>query len=118
MTKNSFVVKLAFKNDISTQLADIFNISFSTGIFPTMLKKAKVVSVHKKDSKFDFSNYCPISLLSIIEKVLKRLMYNRIYKFFSKNNIIYPLQFGFRQQDSTFHALISLTEDIRKNLDK
>ena len=52
-------------------------------------------------------------------------MYNRIYKFFSKNNI-YPLQFGFRQQYSTFHALISLAEDIteditnmiRKNLDK
>ena len=44
-------------------------------------------------------------------------MYNRIYNFFNKNNI-YPLQFGFRQQYSTFHALISLTEDIRKNLDK
>ena len=37
---------------------------------------------------------------------------------FSENNIIYPLQFGFRQQYSTFHALISLTEDIRKNVDK
>ena len=47
-----------------------------------------------------------------------RLTYNRICKFFSDNNIIYPLQFGFRQQYSTFHALISLTEDIRKNLDK
>ena len=45
-------------------------------------------------------------------------MYNRCYKLFSKNNIIRPLQFGFRQQYSTFHALISLTEDIRKNLDK
>ena len=45
-------------------------------------------------------------------------MYNRIYKFFCENNIIYPLQFGFRQQYSTFYALISLTEDIRKNLNK
>ena len=45
-------------------------------------------------------------------------MYNRVYNFFTKNNLIYPLQFGFRQQYSTFHALISLTEDIRKNLDK
>ena len=45
-------------------------------------------------------------------------MYNRIYKFFSENNIICPLRFGFKQQYSTFHALISLTEDIRKNLDK
>ena len=45
-------------------------------------------------------------------------MYNRVYNFFTKNNLIYPLQFGFRQQYSTFHALISLTEDIRKNLGK
>ena len=46
------------------------------------------------------------------------LMYNRIYKFFNENNIIYPLQFGFGQQYSTCHALSSFTEDIRKNLDK
>ena len=45
-------------------------------------------------------------------------MHNRVYNFFTKNNLIYPLQFGFRQQYSTFHALISPTEDIRKNLDK
>ena len=45
-------------------------------------------------------------------------MYNRIYKFINENNIIYSLQFGFRQQHSIFHALISLTEDTRKNLDK
>ena len=97
---------------------NLFNLSFSTGVFPTILKVAKVVPVHKKDSKLDFSNYCLILLLSNIEKILKRLMYNRCYKLFSKNNIIRPLQFGFRQQYSTFHALISLTEDIRKNLDK
>ena len=103
------ILKL-LKNDISTQLADIFNISFSTGVFPTILKVAKVVPVHKKDPKLDFSNYCPISMLSNIEKILERLMYNTIYKFFSKNHIIYPLQFGFRQQYSTFHALIILTE--------
>ena len=45
-------------------------------------------------------------------------MYNRVYNFFTKNNLIYLLQFGFSQQHSTFHALISLTEDIRKNLYK
>ena len=95
----------------------MFNMSLSTGIFPTILKVAKVVPFHKKDSILDFSNYCPISLLSSIEKILEKLMYDRIYKFFSENNIR-PLQFGFRQQYSTFHALIILTEDIRKNLEK
>ena len=41
-----------------------------------------------------------------------------MYNFFSDNNLIYLLQFGFRQKYSTVHALISLTENIRKNLDK
>ena len=45
-------------------------------------------------------------------------MYNRMYKFFSDNNLIYPLQFGFRQKYSAVHALISLTENIRKSLDE
>ena len=45
-------------------------------------------------------------------------MCNRVYSFFTKNNLILSLQFGFRQQYSTFHALILLTEDTRKNLDK
>ena len=90
--------------------------SFSSGVFPSILKPAKVIPVHKKDSKLGFSNYCPISLLSNIEKILGRLMYNRIYKFFSDNNLIYSLQFGFRQKYSTVHALISLTENIRKTL--
>ena len=106
------------KNDISSQLSEIFNISFSSGVFPSILKTAKVIPVHKKDSKLDFSNYRPISLLSNVEKILEKLMYNRIYKFFSDNNLIYSLQFGFRQKYSTVHTLTSLTESIRKNLDE
>ena len=111
------ILKL-LKNDISSQLSEIFNISFCSGVFPSILKTAKVIPIHKKDSKPDFSNYHPISFLSNTEKNLERLMYNRMYKFFSDNNLIYSLQFGFRQKYSTVHALISLTENIRKNLDE
>ena len=111
------ILKL-LKNDISSQLSEILDISFSSGVFPSILKTAKVIPVQKKDSKLDFSNYCPISLLSNIVKFLERLMYNRMYKFFSDNNLIYSLQLGFRRKYSTVHALISLTENIRKNLDE
>ena len=48
-------------------------------------------------------------------------MYNRINKFFSDNNLIYPLQFDFRRRkfnSSCTHQSISLTENIRKNLDE
>ena len=68
-----------------------------TGVFPSVLKTAKVVLVFKKDSKLDYSNYCPISLFSNIEKILEKLMYKRLYTFLNNNKIIYSLQFGFRQ---------------------
>ena len=45
-------------------------------------------------------------------------MYKRVYNFLSQNNIIYDLQFGFRQKFSTTHALINLTENIRQALDE
>ena len=64
-----------------------------TGVFPSALKTAKVVPVFKKDSKLDYSNYCPISLLSNIEKILEKRMYKRLYAFLNNNNIIYNLQF-------------------------
>ena len=44
-------------------------------------------------------------------------MYKRLYTFLNNNNIIYNLQFGFRQQYSTSHALINITAIIRKALD-
>ena len=77
-----------------------------TGVFPSVLKTAKVVPVFKKDSKLDYSNYRPILLLSNIEKILEKLMYNRLYTFLNNSNIIYNLRFGFRQQYSTSHTLI------------
>ena len=104
------------KNKISNQLADLFNLSFKTGVFPSVLKTAKVIPIFKKDSKLDYSNYRPISLLSNIEKILEKPMYRRLYAFLNNKNIIYDLQFGFSQQYSTSHALINITENIRKTL--
>ena len=44
-------------------------------------------------------------------------MYKRLYIFLDNKNMIDDLQFGFRQQYSTSHALINITENIRKALD-
>ena len=76
---NSIPYRIFFllKNEISKQLADLFNLSFMTGIFPSLLKTAKVVPVFKKDSKLDYSNYRPISLLSNIEQILEKPMHKK-----------------------------------------
>ena len=49
--------------------------------------------------------------------ILERLMYRRLYTFLNSNNTIYNLQFGFRHPYFTSHALINITENIRKALD-
>ena len=50
-----------------------------TGVFPSLPKTETVVSIFKKDLKLDYGNYCPISLLSNIEKMLENLLYKKFY---------------------------------------
>ena len=66
-----------------------------TGVSPLVVQIGKVVPALKKYSKLDYSNYCPISPLSNIEKILEKHMYQRLYTFLNNNNIIYNLQFTF-----------------------
>ena len=111
------ILKL-LKKEMSTILSTLYNMSFLTGVFPSVLKIAKVIPIHKKLSKLDCSNYRPISILSNLDKILERLIYNRLYKFLENNNCIYPFQFGFRKNYSTSLALRSLTENIQQQVDK
>ena len=62
------------KNDISKQLADLFNLSFLTSVFPSVLKTAKVVPVFRKDSKLDYKVTIAQSLCyQILKKYLESL---------------------------------------------
>ena len=70
------IVKLLI-NDVSSQLTELFNLSFSRGVYLIIIKTSEVIPVYKKDSKLKCSNYRQISLLSNIGKVLQRFMYNR-----------------------------------------
>ena len=81
--------------------------SFPTGQFLSVLKTAKVITMHKKQSKVDCTNYRSISFLSNIEKVIEKLMYKKLSYFLDINNLVYPLQFGFSKY-STNHSLIKI----------
>ena len=86
-------------------------------IFPELLKLAKVIPTFKKGNELLCENYRPISLLSVFSKIFEKVIYTRMYDYLMKNNLIYKRQFGFRNNHSTNHALISLSENIKSNLD-
>ena len=119
LVQTAFLQKILklLKNDISQQLSDVFNMSFSTGQFPSVLKIGQVIPIHKKQSRVDYTNSRPISL-SNIEKIIEKLMFKRLPNFLDISNLIYSLQFSFRPKYSTTHALINLTESIRQSLDE
>ena len=112
------VILKYFRKTISIPLSKLVNLSFNQGKFPSILKIAKVLSMFKKTDKVDADNYRPISLLSNLSKIIEKLMHKRLYFYLEQNKVFYPFQFGFRNQHSTTHALIEITEKIRKACDK
>ena len=83
------------------------------------MKISKVIPTFKdKGSDLDFNNYRPISLLSNINKIIEKIMHERLLSFLEKFNCIYGLQYGLRTGHSTNHCLFDLTENIRKAIDE
>ena len=101
-----------------TPLKYIFNLSLQQGIFPGNLKIAKVTPVYKKDGEFLLTNYRPISVLPRFSKLLKRIMYNRLFKYLSENSILYEKQIGFQISHSTEHAILLLVNELYQSFDE
>ena len=102
---------------ISIPLTEIFNQSVLTGVYPAKLKYAKVIPVYKGEDETLPENYRPISLLSIYNRLFEKLLYCRLIKFINKNDILYDLQYGFRNKHSTQHAILDIVNTIHSNMD-
>ena len=116
---NSVLSKILKNNKdvLSKPLCDLFNLAFVSGTFPQQLKTAKIIPVYKKGDLLDYTNYCPISLLSNLGKLIEKLIHSRMNKFLENHKCFYKNQFGFRKKQSTNHALITITEKIQNALD-
>ena len=75
--------------------------SLDTGIYPDKLKIVKVIPIHKGGSTQDLNNFRPISLSSIFDKIIEKILHLKLYTFLESNNILYEQQYGFRKNNST-----------------
>ena len=98
-------------------LTKIFNHAIEMGEYPHELKLAKVIALFKKGNRQDPTNYRPISLLSIFNKIFEKHLCKQLLNFLNKNHVLYPYQFGFRKLYSTIMALIDFTDNVRDQLD-
>ena len=103
---------------IAKPLAYLINLSFSTGVFPDLLKIANIIPVLKKRDRQDYNNYRPISLISNLSKLIEKLAHKRLYNFLEKYSLLFEKQYGFRVKISNNHALIDITNKIQEACDK
>ena len=108
--------------ELAPVLCDLFNVFLQHGQVPSAWKEANVVPIYKGSGKpkDDVSSYRPVSLTSIVGKVMEKLVSSRLMNYVNENGILSDNQFGFRsgrnceQMLSKFFHLLSKSLDDRK----
>ncbi|KAK3569841.1 hypothetical protein QTP86_005854 [Hemibagrus guttatus] len=100
--------------DLLPFITTVINGSLTSGHVPTVFKKARVIPILKKPAldPSDISNYRPVSLLSLLSKILERVVCNQLSDYLMQNNLHDPNQSGFKAAHSTETALLAVTEKL------
>ena len=68
----------------------MFNLSLKEGVVPFEWKKANIIPLFKKDLSNKSDNYRPVSLTSVICKLLERLIKDHMVDFLVRHKLLNP----------------------------
>ena len=97
---------------ISISLAKCFNLSLEEGIVPSEWKEANITPLFKKGSRNKLENYRPVSLTSVVCKLLETVIREHMVEFLVKHNLIDTSQHGFLKARSCLTNLLCFFEEI------
>ena len=103
---------------ICKPLAHVFNMSLREGIVPLEWKEANIIPLFKKGSRNKSVNYRPVSLTSVIFKLLESIIRDHIMDFLIKHKLINSSQHGFLKSKSCLTNLLCFFEEITKWVDE
>jgi len=90
----------------------------SSGTLPRDWTTANIIPVHKKGERCLVNNYRPISLTSIVVKVMEKIISRQLITALEKSGRISNNQFGFRTNRSTVTLLLSVIHEWSLCLDR
>ena len=102
---------------ISIPLAKVFNLSLKEVVVPFERKEANIISLFKKGSRNKSENYRPVSLPSVICKLLERLIKHHMVDFFVRHKLLNSSQHGFLKARSCLTNMLCFLEEITKWID-
>ena len=109
------IVLQRLRDVISPVLQVIYQKSLDTGRVPNDWNTAYVCPLFKKGGTSLASNYRPISLTSILCKVLEYIVTTKLVSHMDHHNLLYDLQQSFRNGRSCEIQLVTLVEDLMRN---
>ena len=104
-------------DSLSSPLSIIYTRCLEEGMVPLDWKRANITPIFKKGSKASPGNYRPVSLTSVLCKVMESIIGDAIVLHLNKHNLIRDSQHGFRQGRSCLTNLLEYLEAITKFLD-
>lgn len=99
-------------------LLHIFNYIITSSTYPSAWKRTIVVPIPKCKSPKNPSDYRPIGILPYLSKVFEFTLKQQMDNHFESNQLLDPLQSGFRKFHGTNTALLKISSDISKSLDE
>jgi hypothetical protein len=99
-------------------LMRLFNTSINNSRVPDDWKSAIVVPIYKAGDKGDVNNYRPVSLTSVVCKIIEHLVGQYIRNVLETKGWFYKGQHGFREGFSYESQIISLCQDLSEVVDK
>ena len=106
------------KDLLSYPLSILINQSFSSGIFPDILKKGTITPIFKHGDAKNTSNFRPITILPLFSKIFEKCMSTRLTKFLTKFSILSNNQFGFIKGISCLDAVSALIEYLYRQINE
>ena len=103
---------------IGPHLLRLINLSLTTKVFPDVWKTACVVPIPKSGDPTVPSNNRPISLLSVLSKILEKVVCCQLTSYLSDANLFSPSQYAYRMRHSTEDAVLAAVERLVKNTDR
>lgn len=99
-------------------ICHIVNCCLKCSVFPKVWKRAIITPMPKVRNPTELEQLRSISVLPTLSKVLEKVLEVQIRDFLTNNDLIPPMQSGFRSGYSCTTALCSITDDFIKACDE